>query len=240
MHDSTLQCLNRLLIISEMSDKNKPKKRTRSGDEMFLVGSAGVQIVPDKISLKVWTNQEVLQYIQGRLNLIKNDQGKPVRGKGILSFLSCPLKPKSKDARCLLEGGCESGVEPCFISILKRYGGWVNSGIPMMSDYAIGEKAKKLFSKQKALEWAKSKESKDQAAKREAFKLELSKSFDVSHLKAEQMIRADKKRSQVKNLKQFHVTLAFKDYFISWSLKNYDSFFCKSFFLPFQKANTLL
>ena len=163
---------------------------------MFMVGAACTQVLPDKISSKVWTNKEVLQQMQGKQNLLKNDQGKAVRGQGLSSFLSCPLKTKSMQAKCQEPDGCQSGAEPCLVWTIKFYGGWLRSGLPLMADRSIADKAKRLLEKQKLIEKGKNKKGAAVQLKRDSFEKFVEESFDITHPNTLDIIKADKKRTK--------------------------------------------
>ena len=67
----------------------------------------------------------------------------------IRSVVSCPFMTGTFVARCTEPGGCcaddgKSDQTKCLIAALKLDGNWLKSGLKMMSDKSIVDKAMKL------------------------------------------------------------------------------------------------
>ena len=118
------------------SYKMPPKKKvenTRSSTDIFLVGQ------PRKLPCcrsKPLTNGDVLRYL---FWMKGQDEFKSYEYD---SLAGCPLIKGTCDSTCLKDGGQreDSDREPCCVFFSKNIGGWLKTGIPLVTDKAIKRK----------------------------------------------------------------------------------------------------
>ena len=167
-----------------------PKKpggmHTRMKSEHFLVGQEENNLGSESISGKLPKTADVLRYFFYRKNLPQ------FKFKPVNNVICCPMKSGLKVANCEGNPDCEVNSE-CVVRKVKVDGNWEASGLPIIDDYAISLKIKKLNEQFKNIDKNKKKPNSD-IKKREIFSKNMSQLFDISVQNAEEKIRQDRLR----------------------------------------------
>ena len=166
---------------------------TRSHFEHFLIGKSS-DTLTDSGKYKLPLARDVMKYLFHRKSLDK------FKGQALKSVIICPLKTGTKEANCLAEGGCSNAGNleeiKCVVSMIKEEGHWLESGLPIVSDYAIFTKVEKLFKDHQNLSKTKSRQTPTEISKREKYSGVLDNLFDITQSEWENILKMDKCRSE--------------------------------------------
>ena len=184
--------------IPASSSQNKviPKRAsTKSGTAVFGLGFHQSKIISTSHPNQLPTAKEVLLYLMYRKRLPAFSNKVPIR-----SVVSCPFMTGTFVAKCTEPGGCcaddgKSDQTKCLIAALKLDGNWLKSGLKMMSDKSIVDKAMKLNDRHVKINKQKHLQTPKEIAKRTIFKADMMKLFDIADKNLISGIKADLMRS---------------------------------------------
>ena len=178
------------VIVSDLKMSKFPgASTTRKKTEIFLIGQSESSLPSNG---KLPLTSDVMKYFFYRRNLPEFKSRPPS------SAVCCPLKTKSQDASCFELGGCcsEGQGEGTKCVVAKVKCSWLMSGLPVIKDQNITRKILKIFERHRTLVKSKSKLTKCEDQKREAFKEEMSSLFDISAADVVAQINKDRLRSE--------------------------------------------
>ena len=165
---------------------------TRSKSDFFLIGQSSDDITGSGQG-KLPLTQDVMKYLLHIKNLPENIRN-PVK-----NVIICPLKKGKKDSICSEGLGCclddSETKNKCVIAKLKNEGHWTESGLPIITDYAIYLKVEKLFKEYQSLLKNKSRQTPVEIQKRDLYREKLNSLFDILSKDGEDNIKHDKCRS---------------------------------------------
>ena len=114
-----------------------------------------------------------------------------IKNQSVLS-LCCPDN-HNRDAICLQEGGCGEREKPCLLLLVKMP--WYKAGILTLSDTTIKRKLEELNSQYGMMCKHRNRKSKGEEQKREAFVIQIKKTWDIKHQNSRSLIENDPNRS---------------------------------------------
>ena len=176
-----------------MPPKKKPKD-TRVNTEVFLLGQPSD--TPATVT-KPLTNGDMLRYLHWRKGLDAN------KSADWETLFSCTLKSGTIEASCNLTG-CFSkgdGNDICGVSFSKHTGGWLKTGLPLMSDQAVKNKVKGLFKGWQTMNKMRTRLSKPNLSASQTdlvqnFQKKMTETFLITDTNAEELINKDKMRNK--------------------------------------------
>ena len=113
------------------------------------------------------------------------------KNQSVLSFC-CPDN-HSRDAICLQEGGCGERDKPCLLLLVKMP--WFKAGILTLSDTTIKRKLEELNSQYSMIFKHRHRKFKGEEQKREAYVIQIKKTWDIKHQNSRSLIENDPNRS---------------------------------------------
>ena len=146
--------------------KITPKRAsTKSSTAVFELGFHKSKIISSSHTNQLPTAKEVLLYLY-YIKRLPAFYKKPIR-----TVVSCPFITGTFTAKCTEPGGCCVDDQPkCLIAALKLDGNWLKSGLAMMTDKSIVEKAIKLNERHVKLNNQKHLKTNKEISKRTMFK----------------------------------------------------------------------
>ena len=168
--------------------KTPGKPGTRTASDYFLVGQGQSDLGNEARQGKLPLTKDVMKYFLYRKNMPE------YKFKPVDLAICCPLKSGTKVSKCNDSPNCNSSTK-CVVRKVKEEGNWICSGIPIMSDFGISSKLKKLYEEHRAISKNKKKPLSD-LIKREEFSEKLDEMFDISIPGVEDRLEGDRLRDQ--------------------------------------------
>ena len=160
---------------------------TRIQKRHFLVGQEQPDLGIEAKLGKLPKTRAVLQYLFHRKNLPK------FKFQEVGLAICCPFQAGTLNPNCENNPDCQAPHE-CLVRKVKTDGNWLASGLPIVSDWSITKKIKRLNDDFRAIEKNRNNPKSD-LEKRALFSKKLDSLFDISTADAEVTIKMDRLRS---------------------------------------------